>query len=492
MKKWCILFLVAVLFPITTMATENLKFDDHFVNKTMRIDYFRTGDAKTETISLDTVYQQGVWAGSKVNLIDNRNLGRCYVKIYDVDSKKLIFSKGFDNYFGEYRASDDGLKGIKRAFHESALIPYPKKKILFTIEGRDKKYNLKEVFRQEIDPNSIYINKTALEKGVKVFKVVYNGDPSDHLDIAVIAEGYTPAQEGKVVKDLNRFAKALLGQEPYKSFKKKINIYGVFKPSEESGCSEPSHGSYKKTAIGSTFDSLGTERYLMTENNKALRDVAAHAPYDALTIMVNHKRYGGGGIYNLYSVFTTDNQWYEYLLLHEFGHSFGGLADEYYTSAVSVNDFYPKGREPLEPNITALLKAKNLKWKDLTTPGIEIPTPWEKADYDKKDLAYQKIRRELGKKLGEAKRSGAPKKEVAKLESEVERLSRENAVEMDKYLAKSRFVGKVGAFEGAGYSSKGMYRPMLDCIMFSKGNKPFCKVCENEIAKTIKTYSEKE
>jgi hypothetical protein len=227
----------------------------------------------------------------------------------------------------------------------------------------------------------------------------------------------------------------------------------------------------------------------MTENNKKLRDVAAAAPYDALVIMVNHKRYGGGGIYNLFSVFTTDNQWFEYLIIHEFGHSFAGLADEYYNSASSYNDFYPRGVEPVEPNITALLKPKDLKWKTLASKGIEIPTPWEKEDFDKMDLAYQKIRQELNKKLAEMKRSGAPKDDIAKLEKEIEERSRKSALDSDNYLAKSKFVGKVGAFEGAGYSSKGLYRPMLDCIMFTKGFKPFCKVCEEAIARAIKHYT---
>lgn len=490
MRKLYLLFLTALVVPLSVIADDGIKFDDYFVNKTMRIDYYHAGDAKSESISLDTVYQQGEWAGSTTHLLDDRNIGKYYVKIYDAVSKKLIFSKGFDAYFGEYRTTDDAIKGIEKSYHESALIPYPKNKILFAIEVRNKKQILKPIFSQEIDPNGININKEALSNGVKVFKIVYNGEPHSHLDVAVIAEGYTALQEVKVIKDLNRFAKAFFNHEPYKKLKDKINIYGVFKPSQESGCDEPSHGSYKNTSIGATFDSLGTERYLMTENNKALRDVAAHAPYDALVIMVNHKRYGGGGIYNLFSVLTSDNQWFEYLLIHEFGHSFAGLADEYYTSATSYNDFYPKGIEPLEPNITALTKPKKLKWRSLVSAGIQIPTPWEKADYDKMDIEYQKKRKELNEKLASMKRSNAPKTDVEKLEDEIEKFSKENAVRTDNYLSKSKFVGKVGAFEGAGYQTKGMFRPMLDCIMFTKGLKPFCKVCEEAITKTIKYYLE--
>ncbi|GAH38706.1 unnamed protein product, partial [marine sediment metagenome] len=215
-----------------------------------------------------------------------------------------------------------------------------------------------------------------------------------------------------------------------------------------------------------------------------------HVPYDTLFIMINHKRYGGGGIYNLYCTFTVDNQWYEYLFLHEFGHSFAGLADGYYTSSVAYNEFYPRGVEPTEPNITALLDPKNIKWKDLLTPHIEIPTPWEKEGFDKMDLAYQKIRREINEKIARMKREKAPQAEVEKVEQESDRLSRDHAKKVDDYFSKSRFRDKVGVFEGAGYSAKGLYRPMLDCLMFTKGKKPFCKVCEQAVIRVIKHYSE--
>jgi hypothetical protein len=206
--------------------------------------------------------------------------------------------------------------------------------------------------------------------------------------------------------------------------------------------------------------------------------------------MVNSPRYGGGGIYNLYCTFTADNYWSTYVFLHEFGHTFGGLADEYYTSSVAYSEFFPKGVEPAAPNVTALLDPANLKWRALTTPGTTIPTPWEKADYDTMDLAYQKVREELNAKIAAAKRAGAPRPEVEKLQDESDRLSREHATKVDAYLAKSAFVGHVGAFEGAGYASQGLYRPMVDCLMFTKGAKPFCKVCQEAVVRVIEYYGE--
>jgi len=169
-----------------------------------------------------------------------------------------------------------------------------------------------------------------------------------------------------------------------------------------------------------------------------------------------------------------DNQWYEYLMLHEFGHSFTGLADEYYTSQVAYNEFYPRGIEPVEPNITALLNPKDVKWKKLLTPGTAVPTPWEKEEFDRFDLAYQKVRQELNERIARMKREGAPKDEVTKLEAESEKLSLEQGKKVEEFLARSKYAGKVGVFEGAGYASTGLYRPAVDCIMFTKGAKPYC------------------
>lgn len=483
-------FLVLFWLPIVLFSQTQIDFDDYFIDKTMRVDYFHIGNAKEEYITVDQIYQQGTWAGSRSNLIDPFNNGRYYVKIYDFSSGTLIFSKGFDSYFGEYKTTNQALKGIKRTYHESALIPYPKKKARFTLEVRNRENILQPCFSKEIDPSGISIIRESLGKKVRVFEIIKSGDPHIKVDIAIVAEGYTLEQEEKCKADLNRFTQVFFTQEPYKSYKDKFNIYGVFCPSEESGCDEPRHGVFKNTVLNTTFNSLGSARYLLTEDNKSLRNIAAHVPYDALFIMINQKRYGGGGIYNLYCTFTVDNQWYEYLFLHEFGHSFTGLADEYYTSSVAYNEFYPRGIEPTESNITALLDPKNLKWKEDISPGIKIPTPWEKEDFDRMDNAYQVTRRKINEKIAKMKREGAPQEEIEKTEQESENLSSEHAKKMDIYLSQSKYKGKIGAFEGAGYSAKGLYRPMLDCIMFTKGKKPFCKICEQAIIRVIRYYCE--
>ena len=470
-------------------SEEPVHFDDFFIDKTMRLDYFHIGDAREEWITMDRIYEQGMWAGHRINLIDPFNNGRYCIKVYDL-SGRFIYSKGFDSYFGEYKTTDLAMKGLKRTYHETALIPYPKRKIRFTVEQRDRKNVLHPMFNQEIDPSSIEIIKERLDPGVKVFEIVKNGDSHHKVDLAFVAEGYRAEEESEFLSDLKRFAEVLFNQEPFRTYKERFNLFGVFKPSAENGCDEPRHGVFRNTALNASFNSLGSERYLLTEDNRSLRAVASHVPYDALVIMVNHKRYGGGGIYNFYCVFTVDNQWSNYVLIHELGHAFGGLADEYYTSSVAYNEFYPQGIEPVEPNITALLDLKRLKWKELITSGIEIPTPWEKEKFDKMDMAYQKIRQEINAKIARIKKEGAAQEEIDQLEQEAERLSRAHSQKMDDYLAQSKYVGKVGVFEGAGYSSQGLYRPMLDCIMFTKGEKPFCKVCEQAIIRVINYFSD--
>ncbi len=490
MRRICISILSVLVLSLTLSAQWPEDFDRFFMDKTMRIDYFHIGDAKEEMVTIDQVYEQGIWAGSVSHLIDTFNNGRYYVKIHELSSDKLIFSKGFDSYFGEYKSTDTAMRGLKRTYHETVLIPYPKNRIRFVLEVRNRENKLLPLFSQVVDPEGVDIRKEPLDKDVNVFEMIKSGHPHRKVDVAIIAEGYTKEEKEKCRADLERFTNILFSQEPYKSYRDRFNIYGVFKPSEQSGCDEPRRGEFKNTALGASFNSLGSERYLLTEDNKALRDAAAHAPYDALFIMVNHERYGGGGIYNLFCTFTTDNQWHRYLFLHEFGHSFAGLGDEYYTSSVAYNELYPRGVEPTEANITALLDPDNLKWKEFMTSGVNIPTPWEKEDFDKMDMGYQKIRQEINQKIEEMKKQRAAQDEIDRIIQKSEQLSKEHADKINAYLAQSKYRDKVGAFEGAGYSAKGLFRPMLDCLMFTKGDKPYCKVCEQAIIRIIKHYSE--
>lgn len=489
MKEYKILILLFLFCSLSTFSQSPLKFSDYFINKTMRVDYFHMGDKSQEYVTIDRIYRQGTWAGNPDSLIDGFNNGRYYIKVYDPVENKLIFSRGFDSYFGEYKTTENAASGEKRTYHETALLPFPRKKIRFVLENRNPKNQLNPIFERLIDPDSIEINKETLTAGIKIFTLLKNGNPHHKVDLALIAEGYTTAEEEKLKKHLEIAVENFFNQEPYKSNKEKFNVYGVFKPSQESGCDEPRHGIYKNTALHTSFNALGLSRYLLTEGNKELRDIAAHVPYDALIIMVNSKRYGGGGIYNTFCVFTAESIERQYLLLHEFGHSFTGLADEYYSSSVAYNEFYPPGIEPIEPNITALLDPVNLKWKAFVSKGVDIPTKWEKEAYEEFTMEYQKKRQELNRKIAYLESKGSSKPEIEKVEKQLELLKKKNARRTDIFLRESTLFGKVGAFEGAGYSSTGLYRPMLDCIMFSVGFKPYCTVCQAAITRVINHYT---
>jgi hypothetical protein len=485
-----ILLSALLVWPLLGLSQANINFAAYFENQTMRVDVFHGGDTQKETMSIDKIYIQGPWAGNPRRLTDPPNYGRYIIQVFAAAGNTLIYSKGFDSYFGEYKTTEPAAHGVAKTFSESLLIPCPKSRIRLEVVIRDRQNQPQPLFKTEIDPGDLFIVREKPSGDVSIIEQVKNGEPGNKIDLAILAEGYTAAEEGKFRQDLARFSTLLLSQEPYKTFRDRFNIYGLFKASWESGCDEPGYGSYKNTALQASFDSFGSERYLLTEDNRDLRDIAAHVPYDAIMIMVNTSRYGGGGIYNLYCTFSSDNQWHEYLFLHEFGHSFSGLADEYYTSSVAYNEFYPSGVEPLEANITALLDPKNLKWKELVSKKTAVPTLWEKTVYEQIDLAYQKKRQEMNEKIAALKRGGAAKEEIEALQAQSEEMSRLNGAQVGVFFKKSRFQDKVGAFEGAGYAAKWLYRPMLDCLMFSRGHKSFCKVCEQAVARTIRYYSE--
>jgi hypothetical protein len=481
---------IALIFilPVAAGTSADDSFEDSFEDATLRIDYHHTGDAEKEIVAIDRLYRQGAWAGPLTRLIDGFSYGGYRVHAYDPESGALLYSKGFDSYFGEYRTTAAATAGTMRTYHESVLLPFPKKPLRVNLTAHRRDGTSVQLLDTVVDPTSVEIATEPPAADALVVESHIGGSPHRVLDIAILGEGYTRREVEVFKTDLNRATEALLGHAPFETRRSKISIRGVMVPSPESGCDEPTRGVFRSTALGATFNSLGSERYMLTEDNRAVRDVAANVPYDALVIMVNHDRYGGGGIYSLFCTFTAHSDWADYLLLHEFGHSFAGLADEYYSSSVAYNDFYPRDREPVEANITALLDPDKLKWRDLVDPGTELPTPWEKEAYDREDAAYQEERKILNEAIAEASTSGAPAEKIAELEDNEVHHAAIHAQWAREYLARSKWAGKVGAFEGAGYSSTGLYRPALDCLMFSRRVQPFCPVCERAVEAMILRY----
>ncbi len=482
-----LLFFIVLSVSLRLVQAGEGAFERYFVDRTMRVDYYHFGDKKNDKITIDHIYKEGPWSGNPHKLIDDFNNGKYYVKLYAAQNNKLLFSKGFNSYFAEYKTTSAAAKCIQRTYLESALLPFPKGKVRFVIEARDRNNSLYEIYSTIIDPFSVGIIENNPRSDVTVVNYLINGAAHQKVDLLFVAEGYTQDEFNKFKDDMAYFSGYFFNQEPYKSYKMYFNVRGVFKASLENGCDEPTHGSYKNTTVETTFNSMGSPRYLLTEDIRDLHDIAASAPYDALLIMVNHKRYGGGGIYNFYLTFTSDNSWRDFVFIHEFGHSFAGLADEYYSSSTAYDEFYTLGIEPLEPNITALLNPAKLKWKDMVEKGTPIPTPWNKDEYDTLSDKYQKVRADYRKKISALKRENADDEKVKKLEGEADAASRKYAERLKALLDKGK---KVGAYEGAGYLSKGMYRPQLDCIMKSKNADGYCKVCSKRIVEMIKYYTQ--
>ncbi|MBM2840659.1 MAG: Peptidase, partial [Bacteroidetes bacterium] len=319
------------------------------------------------------------------NLVDDLNLGEYGFRVYDRATNLLIFSQGFSSIYNEWQTTDEALAGIYQTFSETVRFPYPKKSVQFTIVRRDKQMVYHEVFTCVIDPNApTAVNKES-RSPYKVTALMENGQPSSKVDIVIIGDGYAKADMEKLRSDAKHFNDIMFGTEPFKSRKKDFNVWVVEVESKESGIDVPDKNVWKSNALGFQYNTFTTPRYILSYNNKAVRDAAGAAPYDAICVLINDTRYGGGGIYNLYaSTYTKeqnkDQMWQmDYTYVHEFGHAFAGLADEYYSSTTGYNDFYSPGIEPWEQNITSLLEKKNVKWSEFLTQGIEIPTPWEKA-----------------------------------------------------------------------------------------------------------------
>ncbi|HSN99404.1 MAG TPA: M64 family metallopeptidase, partial [Candidatus Nanopelagicales bacterium] len=253
-----------------------------------------------------------------------------------------------------------------------------------------------------------------------------------------------------------------------------FNVWGLCPPAAESGVSRPSTGVHRRSPVGATYDAFGSERYVLTFENRAMRDVAAFAPYEFIEILTNSRTYGGGGIFGLYSTVSADSLWSPYLFVHELGHHFAGLADEYYTSEVAYEPA-DEPVEPWEPNATALADPERLKWKDLVTPGTPIPTPWPKEEFETHAAAIQKRRREI-------RAQNRP-------EEEMDALFLEQRTAETKLLGGASHAGKVGAFEGANYAARGYFRPQIDCIMFTRDEVPFCQVCQRGIERVIDLYA---
>jgi hypothetical protein len=439
---------------------------------TMRLDYFHTGNSAQEIFSVDRIVVEPLpWPGNTSKLLDDTNLGAYFFEVHDQGDGQLIYSRGFSSIFGEWVTTNEA-KTINRTFSESLRFPAPLAPVKIVVKKRDNG-NLREVWSTNIDPKDKFIDTARPPPPGPLLTIQKTGDPATRVDLLILGDGYTDAERPKFERDARRFTEILFGTTPFREHRQDFNVWGLCPAAEESGVSRPSGGVHHRSPLGTSYDTFDTERYVLTTDNRSLRDVASFAPYEFIEILVNGKTYGGGGIFNLYATVASDSEWSSYVFVHEFGHHFAGLADEYYTSQVA---YAPATRrfEPWEPNVTALLDPTNLKWRDLVTPGTPIPTPWRKQDFETYEREIQNQRRKI--------------REQNRPESEMDALFREERKKEDEMLATDKYAKNVGAFEGANYEAHGYYRPQENCIMFTRHDS-FCAVCRRAIERIIALYA---
>ena len=413
-----------MLILATKLSLASVDFDTYFEHKTLRVDYLLGGNANEQTIFLQDLKKEAIWGGTTINLVDTFDYGNYRFKLIDKASGVLLYSRGFGSLFQEWQSTPEA-KTLNRSYYQVNVMPFPKNKAQFIVEYRNRDGVFEKLFEYEIDPGNYFIlEETAME--VKHSKLMGNGNANSSIDVAFIAEGYTQEEMEKFRADVERVAGYVLNVEPFKSYANRFNIYALESVSEESGPDIPGKQIYKNTVLHSNFYTFDSERYLTTSDLKTMHDIAANVPYDHIFVLINTEKYGGAGIYNYYTSCSSDHKLSREVASHEFGHGFVGLADEYYTSGVSVEDFYNLEVEPWEPNITTLIDFES-KWKNMLDEGIVTPTP----------------RTEI-------------------------------------------YAEKVGLFEGGGYMSKGIYSPVQDCKMKSNNKDEFCPVCQKSGEKMIR------
>ncbi|HLN19971.1 MAG TPA: M64 family metallopeptidase [Bacteroidales bacterium] len=418
------LFFLLILLPF--LPVNGQEYEKYFTPDVLRFDFMFSGDASKTAVFPVIMKEEPVWAGPRSGFTNLNVRGNFRYELYDASDSSLLFCSGFSTLFQEWQTTAEA-KSIERNFYEVIRMPFPKNKCELVISKRQRDGSFTALYHKAIDPSDYFILH---EKPADVtFTRLYGkGDPENSVDLAFIAEGYTAAEKEKFRNDVKNMAEALFNEAPFNEYRDKFNIWAVEAVSRESGTDIPGEHIYVNTALNSTFYTFDLDRYLTTTDIKAVNDYAAVVPHDNIVVLINTTRYGGGGVYNYYSGTSSGHQYSKIVFVHEFGHGFAGLADEYYNSEVAYEDFYPLSVEPWEPNITTMVNFES-KWKNKIKPGIPLPTP-----------------------------------------------------------AEEKYAGITGLFEGGGYSAKGIFRPEIDCRMKGNGPVGFCSVCSEAIKDVIEYY----
>lgn len=427
LKKRIIAITISAIVCANVIAQD---FDTYFNDRTLRLDYIFSGNKARQDISLAEMYSMPHWYGKKQRLSQIPVEGNGQITVRPHRNDSVIYKNSFSTLFQEWLSYDEAA-GPGKAFENVFLVPMPKDTVDITVELRDNRRNVTATYTHTVIPTDILIRHSG-EHGTTPYETLQQAnDTSRCIHIAFVAEGYTNAEMDTYIKDAKDATEAIFAHEPFKSARDRFNIIAVKSVSNESGTSEPSKGIWKDTSLSSHFDTFYSNRYLTTLNLATLHDRLAGTPYEHIIILVNTDEYGGGGILNSYVLSMTHHPMFKPVVAHEFGHSFGGLADEYAYDFEQI-PMYPHDVEPWEPNITTRHDFHG-KWEKLIQPGTPIPTP-ESENPD-------------------------------------------------------TISSKIGLFEGAGYSMKGVYRGMQDCRMRTNENPEFCTICRNALQRLIDFYT---
>lgn len=425
MKKH-ILFLLCLIAVASTRAQV---FADHFADKTFRVDYIFNGNASGQAICLDGVSALPTWAGRKHHLAELPLQGNGQIVMRNAASGKTIYTTSFSSLFQEWLETDEA-RNVTKGFENTFLLPYPLQPVEIEITLLDPRRNVRASMKHIVHPNDVLIEQKGNSHITPHKYLLHNDSPEKCIDVAILAEGYTLQEMQTFYEDADIACKSIFDHEPFKSMKKRFNVVAVASPSTDSGVSVPRLNEWKHTAFGSHFSTFYSDRYLTTSRVKAIHDALAGIPYEHIIILANTEEYGGGGIYNSYTLTTAHHPMFRPVVVHEFGHSFGGLADEYFYDNDVMTDTYPLDIEPWEQNISTQVDFA-AKWKDMLSENTPVPTPAEVSE---------------------------------------------------NY--------PTGVYEGGGYSAKGIFRPAENCRMRTNEYPAFCPVCQRALRRIIEFYTE--
>lgn len=425
MKKHILLLLCL----IAVSSTRAQVFADHFADKTLRVDYIFNGNASGQAICLDGLSALPTWAGRKHHLAELPLQGNGQIIMRNAASGKTIYTTSFSSLFQEWLETDEA-RNVTKGFENTFLLPYPLQPVEIEITLLDPRRNVRASMKHIVHPNDVLIEQKGNSHITPHKYLLHNDSPEKCINVAILAEGYTPQEMQTFYEDADIACKSIFDHEPFKSMKKRFNVVAVASPSTDSGVSVPRLNEWKHTAFGSHFSTFYSDRYLTTSRVKAIHDALAGIPYEHIIILANTEEYGGGGIYNSYTLTTAHHPMFRPVVVHEFGHSFGGLADEYFHDNDVMTDTYPLDIEPWEQNISTQVDFA-AKWKDMLSENTPVPTPAEVSE---------------------------------------------------NY--------PTGVYEGGGYSAKGIFRPAENCRMRTNEYPAFCPVCQRALRRIIEFYTE--